>query len=242
MWPNLSRMRLWVAAAVGLALCAAGTTACTAGVTGTGTYQGAAVTTTAPGTPAPTTVEATATTPVPTTPPPPPRYDPGRRKLGCAGAGILSPKGAPYCYRVPAGLRNVTGQVQIGGGSGSAKYQTAVGLAGRDVAVVMVYRTPRNSDLITDRQIVADMRPLLASLGRAGLVFSGSVPRTGKVDRARAFTYHARSRDSSYQADLTFVFRGRSQIEVLCQYATNAATMQRACGQLIGSLQIRTDP
>ena len=60
------------------------------------------------------------------------------------------------------------------------------------------------------------------------------------MDRARAFTRHARSQD--YQSDLTFIFRGRSQIEVLCQYANSPVTVQHACRQLLGTLQIRTVP
>ena len=61
------------------------------------------------------------------------------------------------------------------------------------------------------------------------------------MDRARAYSYHARSRDS-YQSDLTFIFRGRSQIEVLCQYANSKVAVQHACRQLLGTLQIKTVP
>jgi hypothetical protein len=226
-------MRLWVAAVAGLLLCG-----CSAGVTGRGQYDVnavAPVSTTA----APTTTSAT---PTPTTPAPPPRYDGGRARLACAGGTVVTPKGGPYCYRLPPGMRDVTGKVQLGAGTGAAKYVSAMGLAGRDVIVVMVYRTPADSDLLPSPRIVSDLGPVLTSLTKAGFVFSSRVPRTGMVDRARAFSYHARSKDSSYQSDLTFVFRGRSQIEVLCQYATSPATMQRACGQLLASLQVRTVP
>src|SRR5262249_20734947 len=81
---------------------------------------------------------------------------------------------------------------------------------------------------------------VLGSLAKAGFVFSSNTPRISTVDRARAFTYHARSKDGSYQSELTFVFRGRSQIEVLCQYADSRITMQRACGRVLATLQIRT--
>lgn len=224
-------MRLWVAAAAGLLLCG-----CSAGIAGHGEYGGGVAG------PTPTAVApaSTTVTPPPTTPPPPPRYDPGRARLACTGGTVLAPKGGPYCYRMPAGLRDVSGQVKLGTGTGAAKYVTAAGLAGRDVIVVMAYRTPANSDLLPSPKIVADLQPVLTSLGQGGFVFSSKVPRTGMVDRARAFTYHARSQDSSYQSDITFIFRGRSQIEVLCQYAASPATMQRACGQLLASLQIRT--
>jgi hypothetical protein len=220
-------MRLTVAVAAGLLLCG-----CSTAIAGQGTYLGptAAQTTTPP----PTTTAA------PTPAPPPVRYDPGRRALACRGARVLAPKGGPYCYPVPAGMRDVTGEVKLAAGTGAARYVTAVGLAGRDVIVVMAYRTPQNTDLLPNATIAGDLRRVLASLTRAGFVFASRTPTVTRVDRARAFAYHARSRDSSYQSDLTFIFRGRSQLEVLCQYADRPATVQRACRQVLGTLQIRT--
>jgi hypothetical protein len=137
-------------------------------------------------------------------------------------------------------MRDVSGEVKLSTGTGAARYVTAVGLADRDVIVVLAYRTPLNTDLLPNATIAGDLRGVLASLGRAGFVFASRTPKVTKVDRARAFTYHARSRDSSYQSDLTFIFRGRSQIEVLCQYADRPVAVQRACRQILGTLQIRT--
>jgi hypothetical protein len=221
-------MRLTVAVAAGLLLCG-----CSTAVAGQGTYLGPTTqTTTAP----PTTTAAPTPTPTPT----PVRYDPGRRALACRGARVLAPKGGPYCYPIPAGMRDATREVTLAAGTGAARYVTAVGLAGRDVIVVMTYRTPQNTDLLPNAAIVGDLRRLLATLTRAGFVFASGTPKVTQVDRARAFGYHARSRDSSYQSDLTFIFRGRSQLEVLCQYADRPAAVQRACRQVLGTLQIRT--
>jgi hypothetical protein len=222
-------MRLTVVATAGLLLCG-----CTTAVAGQGAYLGPTVTRTT------TALPTTTAAPTPTPSPTPVRYDPGRRALACRGAKVLAPKGGPYCYPVPAGMRDVTGEVKIAVGARGARYVTGVGLAGRDVIVVMAYRTPLNTDLLPNATIVGDLHGVLASLARAGFVFASRTPAVTRVDRARAFTYHARSRDSSYRSDLTFVFRGRSQLEVLCQYADRPAAMQRACRQVLSTLQIRT--
>jgi hypothetical protein len=224
-------MRVIVAVAAGLLL-----SACSTGVTGRGEYAVGSATplTTTSAAPTPTP------TPTPTPSPTPVRYDPGRAKVGCKGSTVLAPKGGPYCYVIPAGMHNVTGQVKLGAGTGAAKYVTSVGLAGRDLIVVMVYGTRLNTDLLPNATIIGDLQGVLTSLTRAGFVFAGRTPQAGKVDRARSFTYHARSQDSSYQSDLTFIFRGRSQIEVLCQYANSKAAVQTACHQLLATLQIRT--
>ena len=221
-------MRLTVTVAAGLLLCG-----CSTAVAGQGTYLG-------PPTTQATTAPPTTTAPTPTPTPTPVRYDPGRRALACRGARVLVPKGGPYCYPIPAGMRDATRQVTLAAGTGAARYVTAVGLADRDVIVVLAYRMPLNTDLLPNATIAAELRGLLASLARTGFVFASRTPTVTTVDRARAFTYHARSRDSSYQSDLTFVFRGRSQVEVLCQYADRPAAMQRACRQVLGTLQIRT--
>ncbi len=209
---------------------------CSTEVTGRGEFAAGSTVAVATTRVPPTTTAAPTPTPSPT----PVRYDQGRRALACHGAHVLAPRGGPYCYPLPAGLHDVSSQVKLGTGSGSAKYVTAVGLAGRDVIVAMAYRTPLNTDLLPNAKIVADLRGVLTSLTRAGLVFASTAPRDATVDHARAFSYHARSRDSTYQSDLTFIFRGRSQIEVLCQYANSQAAVQRACRQVLATLQIRT--
>src|SRR5690242_8218244 len=104
---------------------------CATGVTGRGEFAAgstvAAATTNVP----PTTTAAPTPTPSPTPTPTPVRYDQGRRALACHGAHVLAPRGGPYCYPLPAGMHDVSSQVKLGTGSGSAKYVTAVGLAGR---------------------------------------------------------------------------------------------------------------
>jgi hypothetical protein len=223
-------MRVIAAVAAGL-LCAA----CSATVAGQGRFVPDATTN------RPTTGSTSPTaSPTPSPRPTPVRYDPGRAALACRGGTVVVPRGGPYCYLRPAGMRDVTGQVRLGAGTGAARYVSSVGLAGRDLIVVLVYRTPLNTDYLEGGRIVADLRGVLASLTRAGFVFASGTPQTSTVDRARAFTYHARSSDSTYQSDLTFVFRGRSQIEVLCQYANRKAAVQSACRQVLGTLQIKT--
>src|SRR5262249_26456739 len=151
-------MRLSVAVAAGLLLCG-----CSTAVAGHGEYLGGGTTATTVPT---STPPSTTASPTPTPTPPPVRYDPGRRMLACRGGQVLVPKGGPYCYLVPAGLRNVTGQVKLGTGTGAARYVTSVGLAGRDVIVVLAYRTPLDTDLLPNARIVADLRGVLGSLAK----------------------------------------------------------------------------
>src|SRR5262249_55754282 len=122
-------MRVIAVAAAGLLLCAA----CSTTVTGRGDFVPGTATT------APTTTRTTTSpAPTPTPAPTPVRYDPGRAVLSCRGGTVLAPRGGPYCYRIPTGMRDVTGQVKLGAGTGTAKYITSVGLAGRDLIVVLV--------------------------------------------------------------------------------------------------------
>src|SRR5215213_795071 len=174
-------MRVIAVVAAGVLLWAA----CSSTVAGRGDFVPDSATvlpTTATAGPTPTP-SATAT---PTPSPTPVRFDPGRAGLSCRGGTVLAPRGGPYCYVVPAGMRDATAQVKLGAGTGAARYVTSVGLAGRDVIVVMAYRTPLNTDLLPDGTITRDLQGVLASLTRAGLVFASRTPRVGKVDRARS--------------------------------------------------------
>ncbi|HSV67231.1 MAG TPA: hypothetical protein VLJ59_15140 [Mycobacteriales bacterium] len=204
-------------------------TACTATVAGTGRFS----TTTA----SPPTASST---PSPTPSPTPEVYDQGRPALSCRGGTIIAPAGAPYCYRLPAGFRDVSKQVRLGAGIGNAKYLSAVGLAGRDLIVVLVYRPPSNTDLLPNAKIGQDLQAILTSLTRSGFVFATRTPTVGQVDRARAFTYHAVSKDRTFQSDLTFAFRGLSEVEVLCQYSDRKDAVQHACREVQATMQIRT--
>ena len=158
-------MRVIVAVAAGVLLCA-----CSTGVTGRGEYAVGSPTTPPASTAAPTPPP----TPTPSPSPTPVRYDPGRATLACKGGTVLAPKGGPYCYRMPAGMHDVTGKVTLGAGTGAAKYVTSVGLAGRDLIVVMAYRTRLNTDLLPNGTIIGDLQGVLTSLTKAGLVFAGS--------------------------------------------------------------------
>jgi hypothetical protein len=224
-----------LAATVGLAWPAA--TGCSATVGGHGAYAagpapaGPSQSAASPGGP---------TTPTPTPPPAPARYDPGRTRLTCTGRTAVAPRSAPYCYLLPAGFRDVSGQIRLGAGTGNARYVSAVGLAGRDLVVVMVYRPPSDTDLLPADRIGHDLQAVLTSLTASGFVFGSRTPEVSRVDRARAFTFHAASRDGSFQSDLTFVFRGLVEVEVLCQYADRKMAVQRACRRVLRSLQVRT--
>lgn len=211
------------------------TTSCSATVGGHGAYAAGP----SPAPPAPGTASPSGRS-TPTPSPDPVRYDPGRTRLTCTGGPALAPGGAPYCYLLPAGFRDVSGQIRLGAGTGNARYVSAVGLAGRDLIVVMVYRPPSNTDLLPDGGLRQHLRTVLTSLTASGFVFGSHPPRMSRVDRARAFTFHATTRDGSFQSDLTFVFRGLSEVEVLCQYANRKATVQRGCRQVLRSLQVRT--
>src|SRR5512144_1403121 len=164
-------MRLTVVVTAGLLLCG-----CTTAVAGQGEFR--ATTATAPQTTA--APPSTTAAPTPTPSPTPVRYDPGRRALACRGAPVLAPPGGPYCYPVPAGMQDVTDEVKLGAGTGAARYVTAVGLAGRDVIVVMAYRTALNTDLLPNATIAADLRVVLATLARVGFVFTTRTPRVGR--------------------------------------------------------------
>ncbi len=213
-------------------LIAALAAACSTAVTGQGTFAGGPA-------PVPSGTTPAASSAVPS-PPPTSATGGGRSALSCSGGTVISPAGAPYCYLLPAGFLDVSSSITVGASVGNEKFRTGVALAARDLIIVTVYQLRLDADPIPDGTLVAQLQTVLAQLATQGFTFDSTTPSTSQVDGARAFTFHAREQREQLQADVTFVFRAATEVEVNCQSQTRAADVRRGCGQVLSSLQIKS--
>lgn len=219
------RRRLLLAGLAGLLA-----TGCSATVAGTGSYAAGDRADPTPARPSPSGAR---------TRPASPRPDPaGRTSLSCSGGTVVSPTGAPYCYLVPAGFTDVTSSVRVDASVGDEKYRTAVAVADRDLLIVTVYELRVDTDAIPSGQLASELKGVLGQLTEQGFAFESTTPKRSAVDGARAFGYHAREARNRLEADVFFVFRGKTEVEVNCQWRDRPAEVQQACRQLLGSLQV----
>lgn len=160
----------------------------------------------------------------------------GRKSLSCGGGTVISPKGSPYCYVLPSGLRQINDIVLPGGGD----FTTAVGIGGRDVIAVTVFKTPANTDELGDDELRDDTDQVVDSQLSGDFSFSTKVGQRSKVDGARTLHYHASSRKESFNIDIYFVYRAKEKIQVNCQSKDHKPQIDAGCQKLLASLQFQT--
>jgi hypothetical protein len=216
-------MRAWRWAALVVVLaCLSG---CTATVDGTAMAASEGALTTAP---------APSSTP-PSTPTSTP---PARTTTNCSGGTVIQPKGAPYCYLLPSGFDDVTGELTRSYRSASpSEYESAVAAAVHDVIFVAVYPLSEDSDGLSAAVLGDQVDSVLRAGESAGFTRTGALtPAT--VDGARTFLASVKQNEGRYASAVYFVFRGSTEIEINCQYADRQADVERGCAGVRRTIQI----
>jgi hypothetical protein len=159
----------------------------------------------------------------------------GGSRLSCGGGTVISPKGAPYCYLLPAGLGQITNITLPGGGD----HTSAVGIGGRDVIAVTVFQTPGNTDELSDDELRADTDQVVAQQLSDDFAFASKVGEALTVDGARTVHYQARGRQEAFDIDIYFVYRGTAKMQINCQSQDHRQQIDSGCHDLLRSLQFR---
>jgi predicted small secreted protein len=165
--------------------------------------------------------------------------DPGRSSLSCKGTTI-APSGAPYCFVVPQGFTDVSSSVTIDTSIGNEKFRSAVAIADRDLVIVTVYALQANTDAIASDTLEGELKTVLGQLASQGFTFESTQAKRGTVDGARSFSYRARQSKDNLESDVYFLFRGKSEVEVNCQWKDKPAEVQKGCKAILDSFQFKS--
>ena len=169
-----------------------------------------------------------------------PGSSPGRRgALKCSGR-VISPTGAPYCFSTPAGFQDVSSSVTVDASIGREKYRSAVAVADRDLIIVTVYELPVDTDGVTDAALEGELKKVIGQLSRQGFSFESTSADRGTVDGARSFQYHASQARTDLESDVYFLFRGRNEIQVNCQWRNKQDQIVRGCESVLDTLQFKS--
>jgi hypothetical protein len=165
--------------------------------------------------------------------------DTGRSSLTCTGSKI-SPAGSPYCFVLPAGFQDVSSSVTVDASIGREKYRSAVAVGQRDLIIVSVYELRRDTDAISDDTLEGELKQVLRQLSQQGFTFESTSADKTSVDGARSFGYHASQDSSGLESDVYFIFRGRNELQVNCQWKDKESDIARGCKSVLGSLQLKS--
>lgn len=165
--------------------------------------------------------------------------DEGRTSLKCTGTTI-SPAGSPYCFTVPSGFQDVSSSVTVDASIGQEKYRSAVAVGDRDLIIVSVYELRVDTDPIADDTLEGELKTVLGQLAQQGFTFDSTSADKTTVDGARSFAYHATQKSSGLESDVYFLFRGKNELQVNCQWKTKEADVTKGCASVLKSLQFKT--
>jgi hypothetical protein len=163
---------------------------------------------------------------------------PARTTTNCSGGTVIQPKGAPYCYLLPSGFNDATGEMTLSYQSANtSEYDSAVAVAVHDAIIVAVYPLRQNSDSLSAPLLGDQVSAVLSEGESAGFTMTGALTPT-TVDTARAFLATIKQNDGQYASTIYFVFRGSTEVEINCQYADRQADIERGCASVRHTIQI----
>lgn len=164
------------------------------------------------------------------------------KTLSCSGGTIIQPTGAPYCYLLPSGFTDSTGQLTLNYQSANpSRYDSAVAVAVHDVIIVAVYPLRENSDSIDSQELGSEVNAVLSQGESSGFTITGSPTQT-TVNGDRAFQIPIKQNDGQYGSTIYFVFRGYTEVEINCQFAAQPSAVTKGCQSVLGSIQIIDPP
>ena len=167
--------------------------------------------------------------------------DSGRQTLSCGGSKI-SPAGSPYCFTMPGGFQDVSSSVRVDASIGKEKYRSAVAVSSQDLIIISVYELRRSTDDISDDTLEGELTQVLQQLSKQGFTFDSTIADKTTVDGARSFGYHAVQDSTGLESDVYFLFRGRNELQVNCQWKDKESDISRGCKSVLGTLQFKTVP
>src|SRR5882762_4260377 len=148
--------------------------------------------------------------------------------------GVITSKGAPFCYGLPAGW---TDNSSMTGYASDWQYRTLVSLRQFDLIEVLAARLPFNSDTYSDAALLAYANRGRRETGDDGEIVRATGLKPLRVAGARAFEqtvtniFHAEFR-------AIFVFRGRSDVYIQCEHRAEPAKVAAACAAVLSSIRI----
>jgi hypothetical protein len=130
--------------------------------------------------------------------------------------------------------------VTVDASIGREKYRSAVAVSSRDLIIVSVYELRRDTDGISDDTLEGELTQVLSQLSQQGFSFESTSAARTTVDGARNFGYHASQKSTGLESDVYFLFRGKNELQVNCQWKDKESDITRGCKSVLSSLQFKT--
>lgn len=152
-----------------------------------------------------------------------------REKLTCP-AGVVP--GVPFCYPIPAGFTNDRGHRPASGWT----YYTLVSVGQHDLIQVAAASIGVDTDADNDAALAKLAESQRMRPGKLNTA-TASPFSTLVVDGARAFS-QTLTYVSGVGARQIEIYRGRTLVQISCQYEAKRAVVEKGCTDVIGTIQV----
>ena len=160
-----------------------------------------------------------------------------------AVAGTVHPNGAPYTYSLPAGFAEVTTTAPDVSSAGAGSFRSGIAPTSvaktpgvRDIITIVAYKLKVNADRFAPAALEAEAANVVAKLGPATVS-----KRRVQVAGRTAFAFVVRNTNPATKWDkarIIFVFKGKNEVFVNCQWNTHAREIQTGCATVLRTLKV----
>lgn len=160
----------------------------------------------------------------------------GSVSFGDDGGETVAPTGAPYTYVVPEGFSKA-GELAVAHESGTSRFLTGVSLDPTDLLMVTVYDLTADASGFTEADLRAVLESAFAAAG-VGARAAGTAPTGAGEALVYAVDAGETPTGEAVTAFLYYVFRGRQELQVTCQWSEEAQAdaIRKGCDALLESL------
>jgi hypothetical protein len=151
------------------------------------------------------------------------------------GSGSIHPIGAPFCYALPVGFSDYSDLSAYGSGW---LYRSLISTDAHDLITVVAGDLRQDSATVSARQRLEWFDSQRLVEGKLGVAIASALTPT-TVDGAIA-----RSQDVSFDDGIRMqsitVLRGRTIVNLRCEWLRHPDAVHAACNEVLNSIQIRS--
>lgn len=153
---------------------------------------------------------------------------------------LIQPDGAPFSFQLPTGFTEQPELAQraIAGSDTSVTKAAAVAIDGFNSITVVSYPLDKDAKDYTRQELVDQLSPLVANLQGSDKDISAIGDPGKPIPAGRALHFSIQDSSSNQASDFFFVFAGKHEVEVVCQFQDKSNGVSAGCTKVLDTLAI----
>jgi len=158
---------------------------------------------------------------------------------GCArdDPNRVAPDGAPFSFQLPTSFTQQPALAdRTKAGAAATTHAAAVAIDVYNTITVLSFPLDQDASTLSDGELVRQLAPVVRTLTTTQRRVSAVQRRDVKA--GRAMYLRILDNGTSQASDLYFIFAGRSEVEVACQWQDKPKAVANGCQAVLDSLRV----